>query len=124
MKTGRPKANIDWKKVDGYLQAQCDGAAIAGLLGIHPDTLYKACEEAHKMTFSAYSQLKKSEGKELLRAKQFQIAMTGEKTMLVWLGKQYLGQSDKTEVSTSLNMTADTIKSEIEKRKKLLDKGK
>jgi hypothetical protein len=96
---GRPKAIIDWRKVDEYLNAQCDGSKIAGLLGIHPDTLYKAIENKYKMTFSAYSAIKKGEGKELLRAKQFSVAMEGDKTMLVWLGKQYLNQSDKQELT-------------------------
>ncbi len=101
---GRPKAIIDWEKVNRYLQAQCDGASIASLMGIHPDTLYNAAERKFKMTFSAYSAQKKSEGKELLRAKQFSVAMEGDKTMLVWLGKQYLGQSDKQEIDTTINI--------------------
>lgn len=91
----RPKAKIDWLKVDVYLRAQCDGAAIARIIGIHPETLYDACKEKYKMGFSEYAAAKKSEGCEILRAKQYQAAMDGDKTMLIWLGKQYLGQSDK-----------------------------
>ena len=30
-----------------------------------------------------------------LRKKQFEMAMDGNVQMLIWLGKQYLGQSDK-----------------------------
>lgn len=97
----RPKANIDWNKVDKYLQAQCDGVGIAGLLGIHPNTLYRLCEEKYKISFSEYSAQKKSEGVELLKAKQYQVAMEGDKTMLVWLGKQYAGQKDKQETEHS-----------------------
>lgn len=92
---GRPKANIDWNKVDKYLQAQCDGVGIAGLLGIHPNTLYRLCEEEFKISFSEYSATKKAEGRELLRAKQFQSAMEGDKALQIWLGKQYLAQRDK-----------------------------
>lgn len=94
---GRPKANIDWHKVDNLLKAQCDGVGIAGILGVSPDTLYRACQDEHNIGFADYSAQRKSEGKELLRAKQFDSAMSGDKTMLVWLGKQYLGQRDKTE---------------------------
>lgn len=104
----RPKIKIDWEKVDKYLQAQCEGTGIAGVLGIHPDTLYKACEKKYKMCFSAYAAIKKSEGKELLRAKQFSVAMAGDKTMLVWLGKQYLNQSDKTESTTEVKLDLPT----------------
>ncbi len=91
----RPKANIDWNKVDKYLQAQCDGVGIAGLLGIDVQTLYRRCNEDNKVGFAEYSAIKKAEGVELLKAKQYQVAMEGDKTMLVWLGKQYAGQRDK-----------------------------
>jgi hypothetical protein len=103
----RPKTIIDWNKVDKYLQAQCDGVGIAGLLGIHPNTLYKACDETYKISFSVYSEQKKSEGKELLRAKQFQTAMEGEKTLQIWLGKQYLGQRDKHDIEHSGEIKID-----------------
>jgi len=93
----RPKAVIDWNKVDKYLQAQCDGVGIAGLLGIDVQTLYRRCNEDNKVGFAEYSAIKKAEGVELLKAKQYQVAMEGDKTMLVWLGKQYAGQSDKSE---------------------------
>ena len=94
---GRPKAEIDWNKVNEYLKAQCDGTGIASMLGIHPDTLYLACKDKYKMTFSAYSAIKKAEGKELLRAKQYEIAIGGDKSMLIWLGKQYLDQSERSD---------------------------
>lgn len=96
----RPKADIDWKRVDELLKAQCGGVGIAGILGIHPDTLYLACQEKFKMGFSDYSAQKKSEGKELLRDKQFKLALEGDKSMLIWLGKQYLGQKDKNDVTS------------------------
>lgn len=96
---GRPRADIDWDEVDKYLQAQCDGASIAGMFGIAPETLYRACQREHNVNFDTYSQQKKSEGKQLLRAKQFEVAMTGDRLMLIWLGKQYLEQSDKKELS-------------------------
>ena len=48
---GRPKAEIDWVRVDEMLKAQCDGAGIAGVLGIAPITLYRAVEEKFKVNF-------------------------------------------------------------------------
>jgi len=73
---GRPKANIDWKKVDKYLQAQCDGVGIAGLLGIHPNTLYRLCEEKYKISFSEYSAQKKAEGVVLIEESIYKDALT------------------------------------------------
>ena len=98
------KVNIDWLRVDKYLQAQCSGAGIASLLGIHSNTLYDRCKSDNGIEFMTYSEQKKSEGKELLRAKQFQVAMEGDKTMLVWLGKQYLEQSDQSAIQHNLNI--------------------
>lgn len=101
---GRPLAQIDWKKVDQYLQAQCEGASIARLLGVHPETLYDrvVAEFGEKLgisNFSEYRALKRAEGLELLRLKQFDSAMSGDRTMLVWLGKQLLGQRDQVETT-------------------------
>lgn len=98
-KAGRPKIIVDWKTVGKYLQAQCKATGIAGLLGISVDTLYKACKRDNKINFTVFSEEKKAEGKELLRVKQFQTAMTGNVPMCIWLGKQYLSQSDKQEVT-------------------------
>lgn len=104
-KTGRPAAIIDWPVVDDYLRAGCTGTGIAGVLGICEDTLYRACVRDHKMTFSAYSQQKRSEGDDMLRKKQFDVAMKGDCTMIIWLGKQRLEQRDKQEVKQDSTIT-------------------
>ena len=101
---GRPKAEIDWEKVDRYLNAQCEGTGIAEIIGIHPNTLYEACKTKFNISFSEYSAIKKAEGVELLKAKQYQTAMEGNVTMQVWLGKQYAGQKDKVENDTTIHL--------------------
>lgn len=99
----RTKANIDWKKVDEYLHAQCDGMGIAGILGIHYNTLYERCKKENNCDFSEYSARKKGEGKELLRKKQWDTAYKdGDRVMQIWLGKQYLDQVDKKEVKQEI----------------------
>lgn len=47
----------------------------------------------------------KETGKASLRGKQFAVAMTGNPTMLIWLGKNMLGQKDQVEVGGSLGVT-------------------
>lgn len=97
---GRPKADIDWEMVDNFLKAHCDGVGIASYFGIASDTLYRLVKERYNMGFDDYRRQKQSEGKDLLRAKQYSVAMAGDKTMLVWLGKQYLEQKDKYDHTT------------------------
>ena len=128
---GRKPANIDWELVDKHLRAQCDGVGIAGILGVHPETLYDACKRDHKTNFSAYSQIKKAEGKELLRQKQMEVALDGDKTMLVRLGKQYLEQSDKvsqnidqTNKTPLPQMTEEELTEEIKRLERIRDIGK
>lgn len=103
----RPKANIDFKKVNEYLQAQCNGSAIAGLLGIHPDTLYKAIESKYKLSFSAYSAQKKSEGKEILKKTMWDLAIKGNVSMNIFLSKQYLGFSDKQSINVDFERMSE-----------------
>ncbi len=107
--TGRPKAVIDWNQVGKLLEAGGSAVGIAAMLGIDVKTLYNRCETDNKITFSAYSQQKLAKGDELLRSKQFQVAMAGDKTMLIWLGKQRLNQSDKSDT----NITADVTNREV-----------
>lgn len=95
------KVVIDWDKVDTFLRAQCSGIGISSILGIHVNTLYTRCREDKGVEFSEYSQQKKGEGKELLRAKQFKMAYEGNTTMAIWLGKQYLEQKDKSDHSST-----------------------
>ena len=67
----------------GHTQKEC-----ATLLDCSPDTL----ERNYKETMA----WGRSHRDASLRRKQFEIALAGNPTMLIWLGKQYLGQSDKT----------------------------
>ena len=95
--TGRTPAVIDWDTVGKLLEAGCSGESIATQLGIHRTTLYNRCKADLGLTFSTFSQQKKMLGDNLLRAKQYQTAMSGNVTMQIWLGKQRLGQTDKLE---------------------------
>ena len=94
----RPKKNIDWREVDKYLVAGATGTEVAAVLGIHAHTLYKRCEEDHKISFSDYLQQKREKGDSMIKLKQFEQAMEGDRGMLVWLGKNRLNQSDKKEI--------------------------
>ncbi len=38
-------------------------------------------------------------GKSNIRAKQYQMAMQGDRAMLIWVGKQILGQREKTDIA-------------------------
>jgi len=93
--TGRPKLPIDWDVVDRCLISGSNGTQTAAFIGVYPDTLYDRCVSEKKMPFTAYTVIMRQKGNSLLLGKQYQVAMTGDKTMLVWLGKQRLKQTDQ-----------------------------
>lgn len=93
-RTGLPPIPIDWDVVDNLLESGCSGAEAAAHFGVCPDTLYIRCNKDKNMTFSAYRAQKLAKGDSLLRSKQFSEAIKGDRTMLIWLGKQRLGQRE------------------------------
>lgn len=96
---GRKKINIDWNKVEKMAIAGANGRQIAAAIGIHYDTLVTACERDNNSYFSEYLQTKREKGNNLLHTKQFDLAMKGDRGMLIWLGKQRLDQSEKSKIT-------------------------
>jgi hypothetical protein len=107
-KGGRPEVKIDWDQVGEMLQAHCDGAGIAETMGMHPDTLYRRCKEDLGVPFSELAANKKAEGKNLLRMKQFETAMSGDRSMLIFLGKVLLGQKETAVSELTVNSPSFT----------------
>lgn len=91
---GRPRVAINWEEVDKWLRAGCTGTEVASCLCCSPDTLYERCLEENGAVFSAYKREKLEQGNKLLREAQQELALNKDKTMLVWLGKNRLGQRD------------------------------
>ena len=104
-KTGRPRIAINWKQVDQMCGVHCTGEEQASILGIDYDTLNSACKREHKKSFSDYYKEKSANGKMSLRRKQYSQAMEGNTTMLIWLGKNWLGQTDKQEIKQEASIT-------------------
>lgn len=99
---GRPKKDIDWEKFDVLCRHLPSQEDVAWQLDVSVDTLSRRVRKQHKMSFAEYMGKKKAGVKYNIFLKQYQMAMAGDKTMLIWLGKQ-LGQADKTENKTSLS---------------------
>lgn len=93
----RPLKPIDWDQVDKMCAIHCTGEEQAAVLGVDYDTLNRACHREHNCSFADYFRQKASNGKMSLRRKQYTAAMDGNTTMLVWLGKNWLGQTDHIE---------------------------
>ena len=101
-KGGRPRIEVDMKQVEELASIGATQQEIASDLGISVDTLQR------KRGFAAVYKRGMDKGCLSLRHKQFNLAKGGDKTMLIWLGKQLLGQSDKREVRADMTHRSTT----------------
>lgn len=93
-KRGRPFVEIDWNQFDKLAQMQCTQVEIAGFFGCTQKTLAEAVRREKGKPYLEYYEEKSQAGKIALRREQYRLALAGDKTMLIWLGKQILGQKD------------------------------
>lgn len=89
----RPKKVIDYELVEKLSHIHCTQEEIAEILDISTRTLQKDTE------FLRIYKRGINMGKMSLRRKQFEAANRGNTTMLIWLGKQFLGQKDDAEMN-------------------------
>ena len=101
---GRDKAIIPPEEVYELAQLGCKDIEIADWFGIDGNTL--------RYNFSAELTKGRVALNISLRRAQINTALAGNPTMLVWCGKQYLGQSD-TPIDTDSNQILPWVDSNI-----------
>lgn len=84
----RPKIDIDEKVVEGMASVGATNVEIADFLGVDEALVRRRCRE---VLVKARAGLKTR-----LRQAQLKVALNGNPTMLIWLGKQMLNQADQT----------------------------
>lgn len=95
---GRPKKPIDYEMAKKLAGIQCTQEEIAAFLGLSVDTLMR---DEH---FCGIYKEGVHNGRMSLRRHQWRALENGNSTMLVWLGKQYLGQRDKWDIDADLTV--------------------
>lgn len=88
-KPGPKPIAIDEKLVEKLATIMCTMKEIGAVIGCSVDTLERR--------FAEIIEKGRENGKMSLKRKQYEIAMGGNVTMLIWLGKQHLGQTNKEE---------------------------
>lgn len=92
----RPKKEIDKIEFEKLCCMQCTEDEICDWFDVTDKTLSSWCRRTYGKGFSDISRQKRGVGKIALRRAQFQLAKKNA-TMAIWLGKQYLRQTDKVE---------------------------
>jgi len=90
---GRPKIKLDYELIKKLSHIQCTQEETATMLDVDVRTLQRDEE------FCRIYKKEHEGGKMSLRRMQWKAADKGNVSMLIWLGKQYLGQTDKNELS-------------------------
>jgi len=91
----RPKKQIDQSMVEKLAMIMCTMNEIASVVGCSVDTLERRFADVIKEG--------QAKGKTSLRRWQYQAAEKGNTAMLIWLGKQFLGQTEKIDQSIEAN---------------------
>lgn len=90
-KGGRPRKVINPRQVEALARIGCADVDIAEVCQCSVDTITRRfADNLRKGRESLHTRL---------RQKQIKVALAGNVTMLIWLGKQYLHQTDKQEHS-------------------------
>lgn len=103
-KSGPKPKNIDWDSFEKLCSLHCTLVEISEWFDVSEDTIERYVKKKYGMRFAEIYKRKSSKGKISLRRKQHEIAMTGNPTMLIWLGKQHLEQRDQHAVEQSLEI--------------------
>lgn len=105
-KPGRKPIPINQKIVEGMAKVGATNAEIGEFVGCDGDTIGRRFAEV----------LTKARGgmRTRLRQAQLKLALGGNATMLIWLGKQMLGQRDQLEVGDPLFDTRPLLPKSIE----------
>lgn len=118
-RTGRPKKTIDQKAFENLCGLQCTESEICEFFDVTDKTLNAWCRRTYRMTFSEVFKKKREKGKVSLRRRQYEVAQAGNVSMLIWLGKQWLDQTEKPaapepEKDTELSEEIEDLLSEYE----------
>lgn len=98
-KRGRPLIEIDREQFEKLCAMQCTQVEIADFFKINVDTVNAWCKRTYDgALFSEVYNKYASVGKISLRRTQWKQAENSTR-MSIWLGKQYLGQTDKVETT-------------------------
>lgn len=104
---------IDLDELEKLCAMQATQVEIASFFGVTPQAVEKRISENRsypvkldngetvKLSFREIMERGYNRGKISLRRAQFQAALAGDRTMMVWLGKQILGQRDNLDTVLS-----------------------
>lgn len=102
----RKKIELDIKQFENLCGLQCTKEEICAFFEITDKTLDRWCNDTYEAGFSDVFRQKRGKGKIALRRAQFRLAEKNA-NMAIWLGKQFLAQSDQGMKAENVETQAD-----------------
>ena len=102
---GRPKKEIDETLFKKLCEYQCTLSEIAGIFDCSEDTIERWCKRIFETNFAETFKKYSAPGKMSLRRIQFKLAEKSA-AMAIFLGKNYLGQTDNVVVQNQEQASA------------------
>jgi len=96
----RPRKKIDKDYFEKLCSLQCTEEEIAAFFDCSADTIERFCQREYGKRFAEVFKNKRDVGKISLRRTQWKLAEKSP-TMAIFLGKQFLGQTDKIEATVA-----------------------
>jgi hypothetical protein len=106
-KNGRPLYDLTDERfatIVGMMKIQCTQDEICAIFEVDEKTLNVALKRRGEGSFSALYKKNQNHGKASLRRNQWKAADKGVPSILIWLGKQHLGQKDQVESVGTVDM--------------------
>lgn len=97
----RPRKVIDEALLRKLAVIHCTQEEMASVVGVSVDTLHRRYAEQIKSG--------RDEGKMSLRRKMWELALSGNVSLLIWLSKNELGMSDKVEEKKEVKAKVEAI---------------
>jgi predicted DNA-binding transcriptional regulator AlpA len=95
-------AKIDKTIVERAAAISCTTEEMAALLGVERTTLWRHIEKDPEIAKAI--EMGNGRGRATLRRLQWKAAEEGSPAMLIWLGKQVLGQQESISISADVNV--------------------
>lgn len=92
------QATISQEQFEALCAIQCTSEEICAVLRVSDKTLERWCQATYGEHFSVVFKQKREYGKSSLRRTQWKLAEKNS-AMAIWLGKQYLNQTDKIDTN-------------------------
>lgn len=136
---GRPKVDFDWDQFNKLCKLPKQSIScrdISDIMDLGYDTIARRVKDEKGMTFEEYRDKKQGSLRKSILDWQMEAAKNGSAAVLIWLGKNYLGQEDptikqevtlkdedKTAKDFALQLNQIGVKHDEPKQEESVDKG-